>query len=202
MAATAMRKVYQAIPFCFSEQLLQPFHNPSSCLGNNQSGVAEAWQREMYSGRVVGNYKRNQFNELPPSMKNVYKSGKWPDTNNNLLKACLPAHNALQSQVVLGNTVAPAIKPFFPPYVATFLIYCCYPHNLYALSGDLANNSLLRTENGVAFLLQNHNSITKQCFISQTRRAPFLKTCHLFWHDHAAWKREWRLAYLRPLDKS
>ena len=58
--------------FLFTEQLLQPFPQPpSSCLGNNQSGVAEAWRREMYSGGVVGNYKRNQFNEFPPSMEKM-----------------------------------------------------------------------------------------------------------------------------------
>lgn len=99
--------------FSFTEQLLQPFPQPpSSCLGNNQSGVAEAWRGEMYSGGVVGNYKRNQFNEFLPPWKNVYKSGMWPDPNNNLLRACLPRHNAAESKVRLSNTAAFVLNLF------------------------------------------------------------------------------------------
>lgn len=60
--------------FCLTEQLLQPlFLSPSNCLGNNQSGVAEAWRREMYRGGVVGNYKRNQFDEFPSSREEKKK---------------------------------------------------------------------------------------------------------------------------------
>lgn len=69
MAATPLEKGvsgYLSL-FCLTEQLLRPFLSPSSCLGNNQSRVAEAWRREMYSGGVVGNYKGiNSMSSLPP----------------------------------------------------------------------------------------------------------------------------------------
>lgn len=52
--------------FCFSEQLLQPLLSPSSCLGNNQSGVAEAWRGEIYSGGVEITKGINSMSSLPP----------------------------------------------------------------------------------------------------------------------------------------
>lgn len=60
MAATPMKKVYQVTFHC-SDSVSSSL---SSCLGNNLSVVVEA--KEMYHGGVVGNYKRNQFNEFPP----------------------------------------------------------------------------------------------------------------------------------------
>lgn len=72
--------MYAAVSFFLFHWAASPafFHSPSNCLANNQSRVAEARRREMYSGGVVGNYTRNQFNEFPPSQKNLYKSGRWP----------------------------------------------------------------------------------------------------------------------------
>lgn len=46
-------------------------------------------------------------------MKNVYKSGMWPDPNNNILRACLERHNAFQSKVQLSNMATYVLNPFF-----------------------------------------------------------------------------------------
>lgn len=51
------------------------------------------------------------MSSLPP-WKNVYKSGMWPDPNNNLLRACLPRHNAAESKVRLSNTAAFVLNLF------------------------------------------------------------------------------------------
>lgn len=69
MAATPLEKVYQGTFLCSVS--VSSFSSFSSA---HQAAlatirVAEAWRREMYSGRVEGNYKRNQFNEFPPCMK-------------------------------------------------------------------------------------------------------------------------------------
>lgn len=73
--------------------------------------------------------------------KNVYKSGRWPEPNNSLLKACLPRHNALQSQEELSNMATSAQNPFF--HSATNPTQtCCQPHNLGAFSADLICMSL------------------------------------------------------------
>lgn len=77
------------------------------------------------------------MSSLPP-WKNVYKSGRWPDPNNNLLRACLPRHNALQSQGGLSNMAAPALNPFFffhPTIISTR--QCSQTRDLVAFSADL-----------------------------------------------------------------
>lgn len=73
MAATPMKKVYR-VTFQRSDSVSRGL---SSCLGNNLSVVAKA--KEMYRGEVVGNYKRNQFNEFPPMEDHL---SRWLEPNN------------------------------------------------------------------------------------------------------------------------
>lgn len=73
MAATPMKKVYR-VTFQCSDSVSRGL---SSCLGNNLSVVAKA--KEMFHGGVVGNYKRNQFNEFPP-MEDCLS--RWLEPNN------------------------------------------------------------------------------------------------------------------------
>lgn len=74
--------------------------------------------------------------------KNVYKSGRWPEPNNNLLRACLPRHNALQSKRELSNMATSARNPYFYHSTANPTQQCCQLHNLDAFSTDLICKSL------------------------------------------------------------
>lgn len=83
--------------FRLAERLLHASLRPSGCLGNNQSRVAE---------RSEGITKRNQLKGDPSSHgKNVHKSGRWPEPNNN--------NNPLRADV-LHNTASSTPNPDSP----------------------------------------------------------------------------------------
>lgn len=65
-----------------------------------------------------------------------------PEPNNNLLRACLPRHNALQSKRELSNMATSARNPFFFHSTANPTQQCCQLHNLDAFSTDLICMSL------------------------------------------------------------
>ena len=88
MAATPGEKVYRAPSLCSVWA-----SSTSSLSSARQAALATIRAEWLRHGgekcTVVGNYERNQFNEFPPFARDVYKSGRWPDTNNNLLRGCL-----------------------------------------------------------------------------------------------------------------
>lgn len=73
-------------------------------------GIAER-NVQWWSGRKL----QKESIQWVPTLheKRFYKSGRWPDPNNNLLRACLPRHNALQSKVQLSNMATILLNPFF-----------------------------------------------------------------------------------------
>lgn len=135
------------------------------------------------------------MSSLPP-WKNVYKSGRWPDPNNNLLRACLPRHNALHSKVELSVMATSLLNPFFfffdhYPKIAALSItwpWCIFrrPYPYLFISGMKLGclfHTILEAKHARIF----YNARTAKCF-SAKGDIHLLKNVTPIWHGHAGMK--------------
>lgn len=142
------------------------------------------------------------MSSLPP-WKNVYKSGRWPDPNNNLLRACLPRHNALQSKAQPRNMATSLLNPVpffhFPKTAVPSTTWPCCLFRCLTLSIFLYQWHEIASL--FFFTLYSRQSMPgfavmpqEQSVSFQKETSTFWKMWHLFWHDHAGMKaKKWRL---------
>lgn len=143
------------------------------------------------------------MSSLPP-WKNVYKSGRWPGPNNNLLKACLPRHNASQSAVQPGNMATSLLNPLLFPHSTTLPTHqCCQPRDLaafsrwpcpyYFITGTRLGRFFIHRIRGKA---KRSVMPDEQCFVPKGRHLPFEKCDTYSDTTTPAWKWKWRLICL------
>lgn len=165
---------------------------------------------QWWSGRKL----QKESIQWVPSLhgKNVYKSGMWPDPNNNLLRACLPRHNAAESKVRLSNMAAyvPNLFPFLTqPLFSTderaTLEFFFFPQpDLIVISLSLvwhcdAFSYLIRTSGtpGVPVMPE------EQWFARKNETSTFFEKCDSCSDTSTpAWKFKWRSVFGSLLTKN
>lgn len=149
------------------------------------------------------------MSSLPP-WKNVYKSGMWPDPNNNLLRACLPRHNAAESKVRLSNTAAFVLNLFlfslnhFSAPTTTQSCRFFFPQpDLIVISLSLAWHC-----DAFSFLIRKEGTQgvpvvpEEQCFTRKKWDIHLLEKCDTYSDTSTpAWKWKWRSVFGSLLTK-
>ncbi len=194
------KKVYQATALCSVS--LSSFSSLSLARQAALATIRAEWLSHGEEKCTVVEWKEitkgiNSMSSLPP-WKNVYKSGRWPDPNNNLLRACLPRHNAFQSKVQLSNMATSILNPFF---------FFFHP-NTFSQHSSAVNHMTLVLFLLTLFLFNYHwheigmlfhiisearlarivCNARRAVFHSKKETSTFWKMWHLFWHDHAGMK--------------